>query len=627
MGVGETAQLAVELKINGVTAYTSGVNAATAANTKLAGSTAQVDKNLQGVAKTTSTFGQIKGGIIAGLGIGGGVAAFQSLERGISETIHVIGDFVDRGIEAEATTSRLTASLKANVPAWDGNIAAIEEYDNAGKKLGFTNDEMAESLSKLVAATHDVAAAQAILATAQDLARFKNISLSSATDALTKVEAGSYRILKSLGIQLKDNATQTDALAAVQAVAGGQAVAYANTTAGAQAKLNAAWDDAQETVGMKLLPAVTALANAMSDTVIPAFEHGTDAVGRFVENSQRELKGLSSTFGFDFNNQPLFGGRSIQEAIDYAAAIQKIGDSEDDERKQAIAAFTAIHAAREQAGIDVGHVVDDLNHASQSIAQNGGLGLQEWARQVTAGFPQMTALGKKTDEAFVSGLQSGQSDIDSTWADIIDTLKHPERRAKQIGHDIGILTSKALITALNSSNPQLAAEARLEVETITAELTSLDPTAKEAGKKSMQALRDAMHSKNPVISSAAAQIFALIEQNINQPSAANQWGLSLAQQVALGLSSGSSIAGIEAAARKLMAAALAGLGGGTPTNPKPGHPKPKPGSNPYNPRTPGPDGNQGGTRIGVTVNLSSSQVKSVTAHSDTFGKTYTGLTS
>jgi hypothetical protein len=69
-------------------------------------------------------------------------------------------------------------------------------------------------------------------------------------------------MLKSLGIVLKDGATQTEALAAVQKVAMGQAAAYADTLAGKSEALSAKFDDMTEKVGGLLIPALDGLADS-----------------------------------------------------------------------------------------------------------------------------------------------------------------------------------------------------------------------------------------------------------------------------------------------------------------------------------------------------------------------------
>lgn len=78
----------------------------------------------------------------------------------------------------------------------------ISQTEKTGVKFGFTMTETAESLAKLTVATKDPTKAMGLMGTAMDLARFKHISLSQASETLTKVMAGSNRALLSLGINL-----------------------------------------------------------------------------------------------------------------------------------------------------------------------------------------------------------------------------------------------------------------------------------------------------------------------------------------------------------------------------------------------------------------------------------------
>lgn len=216
------------------------------------------DNVSSGLAKMTDKFdtlGKSKGfqSIVSGVGVGIGVAIWQ---QAVGRIVDVIGQAKDAALAEEASIQKLGTALKANIPAWDGNTAAIERVLKARMELGFSDDEQRESLAKLVAATRDVNKALDIQRIAMDLARFKGISLADATDALTKVEAGSYRILKSLGINLKENATQEEALTAVRRVAAGQASDYAKINAGQLLVSQVELDEAMETFGAKTLPLV-----------------------------------------------------------------------------------------------------------------------------------------------------------------------------------------------------------------------------------------------------------------------------------------------------------------------------------------------------------------------------------
>lgn len=232
--------------------------------------------------------------ILQGVGIGAGIRAFNLLDSAIGAVGDALGETVKKAEEDQVASARLDASLKANVANWDGNRDAINGFIDSQTNLGFTNDETTASMAKLVAATGDVRKAQDILTTSEDLARLKGISLAEATDALTKVEGGSYRILKSLGIELPKNATQVQALAAVQKIAAGQAAAFASTTAGGFDVMNAKVEEAQARIGRGFLPIVQA-ATIQVGNLFDAIDGGTRDTVQGLEQEVRNFQILGGT--------------------------------------------------------------------------------------------------------------------------------------------------------------------------------------------------------------------------------------------------------------------------------------------------------------------------------------------
>lgn len=187
---------------------------------------------------------------------------------GINVAFKVIDFFKESAqaaIDLEAANTRLAASLKANVPAFDGNTEAIDAAAKAGEALGFDNVALLDSFSRIVAATHDVSQALTVQNVALDLARFKQVDLATATDALVHIEAGRYRGLADLGIVLEKGTTQTEALAAVEKVAAGQAETFAKTTAGAFDRASVAIENLKEKIGAPLADAFATLATNVLD--------------------------------------------------------------------------------------------------------------------------------------------------------------------------------------------------------------------------------------------------------------------------------------------------------------------------------------------------------------------------
>src|ERR1035437_881021 len=68
------------------------------------------------------------GNILQGIGQGIGQAGFGLLEQGVSDVTGYLTGSVAAATASELSIAQLGATLKANVPAWDGNSAAIESY-------------------------------------------------------------------------------------------------------------------------------------------------------------------------------------------------------------------------------------------------------------------------------------------------------------------------------------------------------------------------------------------------------------------------------------------------------------------------------------------------------------------
>lgn len=230
----------------------------------------KVSGGLDKIRDRFDTLGKSKGfqSVIQGIGIGAGISAYGLLDRAISGVIGIVGDSIHASLADEAARQRLTTAIRANVVAWDGSTAAMDRAFKAGINLGFSDDEQADSLARLVAATHDINKALTIQATAEDLARFKKISLADATDALVSIDAGRARGLANLGINVKNFSTIEERLTAVQKVAAGQASDYAKIDEGkllvAQTKVN----EAEERFGYTIMPGVIDVVVAAADTVV-----------------------------------------------------------------------------------------------------------------------------------------------------------------------------------------------------------------------------------------------------------------------------------------------------------------------------------------------------------------------
>ena len=239
---------------------------------------------------------------ITGFGLGAGMNVFSLATKGIGMVTDYLGDSIKAAQEEEVSIAKLTTSLKANIAGWDGNTDAIEAVLAARMKLGFSDDEQRTSLTMLIAITHDATKALDIQRTAMDLARMRGMSLADATTLLGKVAGGNIGILSRYGIKIAKGASTTEALAAIQKLAAGQAVAYGKASAGASQRLNVALGELSETVG-KLIAGPAAdftgwLADliSVSDRLTPKMQGIADKISG-IHDAASEDGGAGNWFG------------------------------------------------------------------------------------------------------------------------------------------------------------------------------------------------------------------------------------------------------------------------------------------------------------------------------------------
>lgn len=223
------------------------------------------EKKGSSLGKTLGSIGKIAGGVALGAGITAAPGYLMNAAKAAADD--------------EAATLRLNQTLSnlADVSG-SGNegLAQMQEgmegLIKSGQDLAFSDDEVRDGMQFLIGATGDFEESSKRLAAAQDLARGANIPLSQATKMLGKLNGENVEVFKKLGITLGENATEADALAAVQQRFGNQADAYAQSTAGQFAQAQLRMGELQETIGMAILPIMTALGEILVTVVIPAFE-------------------------------------------------------------------------------------------------------------------------------------------------------------------------------------------------------------------------------------------------------------------------------------------------------------------------------------------------------------------
>jgi hypothetical protein len=235
---------------------------------------------------------------------------------------------VKAAIEDEAAQTRLATALQNVTGATTAQIAAIEQQIlKTSLATGVADDQLRPALQRLATATSDTKNAQELLNLALDISASKNISVEAAANALAKAYDGNYGALAKLGVEMTASEMKAAGFQAtvvsLSDTFGGAATTQANTFEGQIARLKVAFDEAKETVGAALLPALRNLLDYFVNTLIPKFQEAKKAaidpiVTAFKNNEQamRDLWDFTKTFLV-----PIFEGALMGAIKGVGAAI------------------------------------------------------------------------------------------------------------------------------------------------------------------------------------------------------------------------------------------------------------------------------------------------------------------
>jgi hypothetical protein len=171
--------------------------------------------------------------------------------------------------EEDASIARLNATISANTNITDEQRKAMDAAVESRQDLAFSDDDLRDSLARLIPRTGDVTKAIELQSIATDFARLRGISLATATDLVGKVFSGNTSILSRYGFTVEEGTTATEALAMVQKAAGGQAEAYADTVAGSLEIIQNGIDNTVEDIGRVVLPILEELLITFRDEIMP----------------------------------------------------------------------------------------------------------------------------------------------------------------------------------------------------------------------------------------------------------------------------------------------------------------------------------------------------------------------
>jgi hypothetical protein len=225
-----------------------------------------------GISKAIKQFQQLettseKVGFVAQQGAKLAAIGFAALAASAAAAGAVLFKAAQAAAEDQKAQEQLASQLKATTSANDIQIKGVEDFiDKTQRASGVADDKLRPALGRLAAATGDVSKAQDLLNIGLDLSAATGKSVEAVSNALARAQEGAYGPLEKLGLGYEKGEIKARGFEAVQKDLeerfSGASLAKANTYEGVMARLGITFDELKETVGYKILPAMTDLGNA-----------------------------------------------------------------------------------------------------------------------------------------------------------------------------------------------------------------------------------------------------------------------------------------------------------------------------------------------------------------------------
>ena len=238
----------------------------------------QLKKNLTSGSNEVEGFGAKLGGFAKKAG-----AAFAAAGAAAAAYASKLAvDGVKAAIEDEKAQTQLALALENATGATQAQIAATEQSIlQMSLASGVADDNLRPALQRLVLSTGDITKAQDLLSTALDISAATGKPLEAVANSLGKAYDGNTAALGKLGIGLSAAELKSMTFEQVQGrlttLFGGAAAANANTYAGQIARVQVAFNEAQETVGTALLPILDKLLGFINENALPAIQAFSNA--------------------------------------------------------------------------------------------------------------------------------------------------------------------------------------------------------------------------------------------------------------------------------------------------------------------------------------------------------------
>lgn len=184
---------------------------------------------------------------------------------------------VEAAAQDEQAQIKLAATIEATTNASRKQIDAVEDWiTKTSIAIGITDDELRPAFARLVRSTQDVEQAQRILNLALDLSAATGKPLESIANALGRAYDGNTTALGRLGLGLDAGLIKSKDFNAIFQELDRTFGTFAEDTAGTTQKsldrVRIALDEANESIGMALLPVVQDLTAWILNHFVPALQ-------------------------------------------------------------------------------------------------------------------------------------------------------------------------------------------------------------------------------------------------------------------------------------------------------------------------------------------------------------------
>ena len=210
-------------------------------------------------------------------------------------------DGVKAAIADEAAQNRLANALKNVTGATDAQIASVEkQIEQMSLSFGIADEQLRPAFQRLATATGDLSKANDSLGLALDISASTGKSVEQVANALSKAYEGNTGALSRLGVGLSAAEIKSlgldGTMKQLAQTFGGAATEQANTLEGQIQRLRVGFDEAKESLGAALLPAVKAFFDYIMNRFIPmlieAKDRALEPIKKAFEDNKEAIQSL-----------------------------------------------------------------------------------------------------------------------------------------------------------------------------------------------------------------------------------------------------------------------------------------------------------------------------------------------